>query len=270
MLRTSDAREQRVALAPWRPRISTPSRDGRAMRARRRCAHLDHAGRDRGRDPVRADRAHASYDAAAAKLFWRQLVQADRVFNIFRARFLGKSSPSHFFWGGFDLAVTRFSGRAAPPLKRNAPNVALWVMNEAYSHECRASASGPAMAATAARRFTPTRIRSRKVSRRRRIAGAAYTARSGNSSCRLRRGAQPASPDEALLNFMQAPMRPRRTTANGIAPRWSALVPGRTSTARKITRSSGAIRNYCLSQSAPLFVGRHDHFSRPSYPHLPR
>ena len=83
------------------------------------------------------DRLHASYDAAAANAFWRQLVQADRVFNDFRARFLGKVSPSHFFWGSFDLAVTRFSGGAAPPLKNNnTPNVAAWVMNEAYSHEC--------------------------------------------------------------------------------------------------------------------------------------
>ena len=70
-----------------------------------------------GAIPFDQDRVHASYDAAAANTFWRQLVQADRVFNIFRARFLGKTSPSHFFWGSFDLAVTRFSGRAAPPLK---------------------------------------------------------------------------------------------------------------------------------------------------------
>ena len=90
-----------------------------------------------GAIPFEQDRVHASYDAAAAKTFWRQLVQADRVFNIFRARFLGKVSPVHFFWGSFDLAVTRFSGRAAPPLKsNNTPNVAAWVMNEAYSHEC--------------------------------------------------------------------------------------------------------------------------------------
>ena len=67
--------------------------------------------------------------------FWRQLVQADRVCNIFRARFLGKCSPVHFFWGGFDLAVSRFSGRGAPPMTRGAPNTGVWVMQEAYSHE---------------------------------------------------------------------------------------------------------------------------------------
>ena len=94
-------------------------------------------GEIEGAIPFDTDRSHASYDAAAANTFWRQLVQADRVFNIFRARFLGKMSPSHFFWGSFDLAVTRFSGRVAPPLKSNkTPNVAAWVMNEAYTHEC--------------------------------------------------------------------------------------------------------------------------------------
>ena len=80
---------------------------------------------------------HASYDAAAVNAFWRQLAQAARVFEIFRARFLGKVSPVHFFWGSFDLAVTRFSGSAAPPLTSNtSPNVAHWVMQEAYSHAC--------------------------------------------------------------------------------------------------------------------------------------
>ena len=88
-----------------------------------------------GAIPFEQDRTHASYDAGAAQRFWRQLVQADRVMNIFRARFLGKNSPVHFFWGSFDLAVTRFSGRTAPPMTRGAPNVGAWVMQEAYSHE---------------------------------------------------------------------------------------------------------------------------------------
>ena len=137
VLRTSDAREQRIALAPMATRGFLRRRDGGAARARCRCAHLDHAGGDRGRDPVRPGSRARELRRAAANAFWRQLVQADRVFNIFRARFLGKVSPVHFFWGSFDLAVTRFSGRAAPPLKsNNTPNVAAWVMNEAYSHEC--------------------------------------------------------------------------------------------------------------------------------------
>ena len=81
------------------------------------------------------DHAHAAYDAAYAQRFWRVLLQAYRVFSVFRSEFIGKSSPVHFFWGSFDLAVTRFSGRAAPPHPGVAPNVANWVMREAYSHE---------------------------------------------------------------------------------------------------------------------------------------
>jgi hypothetical protein len=81
------------------------------------------------------DRAHAQYDGAKVQNFWQALVQIDRVFNLFRSPFLGKVSPVHFFWGSFDLAVTRFSGRRAPPPKGHPPNVALWVNEEAYSHE---------------------------------------------------------------------------------------------------------------------------------------
>jgi hypothetical protein len=85
--------------------------------------------------PFERDRGHAAYDPDAAEQFWRQLVQADRVMNVFRGRYLGKCSPVHFFWGSFDLAVTRFSGRTAPPLTSHSPNLGDWVMREAYSHE---------------------------------------------------------------------------------------------------------------------------------------
>ena len=81
------------------------------------------------------DTGHAAYDADAANRFWRILAQCDRVFTQFRARFLGKVSPVHFFWGSFDMAVTRFSGRRAPPSMATAPHLANWVMREAYSHE---------------------------------------------------------------------------------------------------------------------------------------
>jgi len=85
--------------------------------------------------PFDRDRAHAQYDPDYAQRFWRALVQVERVMQKFRARFIGKTSPVHFFWGSFDLAVTRFSGRPAPPFPSGAPNVAPWVMQEAYSHE---------------------------------------------------------------------------------------------------------------------------------------
>jgi hypothetical protein len=85
--------------------------------------------------PFDQDRTHASYDPDYVNRFWRILVQVDRLFTRFRSPFLGKVSPVHFFWGSFDLAVTRFSGRRAPPLTSKTPNLSACVMQEAYSHE---------------------------------------------------------------------------------------------------------------------------------------
>ena len=85
--------------------------------------------------PFDQDHAHAAYDPQWVRRFWVALSQSHRVMNEFRARFIGKVSPVHFFWGSFDLAVTRFSGRTAPPPSGTTPHVANWVMREAYSHE---------------------------------------------------------------------------------------------------------------------------------------
>ncbi|MCJ0902688.1 DUF5996 family protein [Rhodococcus sp. ARC_M6] len=85
--------------------------------------------------PFADDHTHCTYDARAVHLFWRQLVHADRVIAAFRAGFIGKVSPVHFFWGAMDLACTRFSGRTAPPHPGGAPNCGDWVMVEGYSHE---------------------------------------------------------------------------------------------------------------------------------------
>jgi len=93
--------------------------------------------------PFAEDERHASYDAEAIHRFWRALVQASRVFTEFRAEFLGKVSPVHFFWGAFDLAVTRFSGRTAPKHPGGVPNCADWVMEEAYSHELASAGFWP-------------------------------------------------------------------------------------------------------------------------------
>ncbi len=83
-------------------------------------------------DPIAfdQDRMHASYDRASVEKFWRILLSVDTVLNLFRARFIGKSSPVHFFWGSFDLAVSRFSGRRAPE-RPGADSIT----REAYSHE---------------------------------------------------------------------------------------------------------------------------------------
>jgi hypothetical protein len=84
--------------------------------------------------PFDEDEQHRAYDPEAARRFWRVLAGAHRVLERFRAGFLGKSSPAHFFWGGFDLACTRFSGRRAPD-HAPIPGVPLHIVREAYSHE---------------------------------------------------------------------------------------------------------------------------------------
>jgi hypothetical protein len=86
------------------------------------------------RTPFEQDQHHAAYDPDYAQRCWRILAQTDRVLHEFRARFIGKVSPVHFFWGAFDMAVTRFSGLRAPA-HAGAPNVAKFVAREAYSHE---------------------------------------------------------------------------------------------------------------------------------------
>jgi hypothetical protein len=85
--------------------------------------------------PFDRDEKHAAYDPEYANRFWRVLLQADRVFKEFRSRFCGKCSPVHFFWGSFDLAVTRFSGRPAPPHPGGIPHLPDAITREAYSQE---------------------------------------------------------------------------------------------------------------------------------------
>lgn len=93
--------------------------------------------------PFREDRAPRAYDPEQARRFFRALLQADRVMKIFRTGFLGKASPVHFFWGSFDLAVTRFSGRRAPPHPGGVPNLPDAVAREAYSHEVSSAGFWP-------------------------------------------------------------------------------------------------------------------------------
>ncbi|WP_371876988.1 DUF5996 family protein [Microbulbifer sp. 2205BS26-8] len=94
--------------------------------------------------PFEKDSTHHHYDREFATRFWRALVQMDRVFKEFRSRFfIGKCSPVHFFWGSFDLAVTRFSGREAPLHPGGVPHLPDWVVREAYSHEVSSAGFWP-------------------------------------------------------------------------------------------------------------------------------
>ncbi len=97
--------------------------------------------------PFDQDEEHRSYDPEYANRFWRVLVQSDRVFKEFRSRFCGKCSPVHFFWGSFDLAVTRFSGRPAPPHPGGVPHLPDAVTREAYSQEVSSLGFWPGNAA---------------------------------------------------------------------------------------------------------------------------
>src|SRR6202046_4360731 len=96
-------------------------------------------------EPIRfaLDTKHASYDPDAVRRFLQILVNVDRVFKQFRTGFLGKASPVHFFWGSFDLAVTRFSGRRAPPHPGGIPHLPDAVTREAYSHEVSSAGFWP-------------------------------------------------------------------------------------------------------------------------------
>ncbi|HEY2614617.1 MAG TPA: DUF5996 family protein, partial [Chthoniobacterales bacterium] len=85
--------------------------------------------------PFEQNNKNAAYDPEFANRFWRVLLQSDRVFKEFRSDFCGKCSPVHFFWGSFDLAVTRFSGRPAPPHPGGVPHLPDAITREAYSQE---------------------------------------------------------------------------------------------------------------------------------------
>jgi hypothetical protein len=93
--------------------------------------------------PFREDTTHASYDPEYTNRFWRALLMSHAVFSHFRTAFLGKVSPVHFFWGSFDLAVTRFSGRRAPLHPGGVPHLPDAVVREAYSHEVSSAGFWP-------------------------------------------------------------------------------------------------------------------------------
>ena len=157
--------------------------------------------------PIRLsqDRVHASYDAAAAHRFWRALIQIDRVFKLFRSGFLGKASPVHFFWGGFDLAVTRFSGRRAPPHPGGVPGLPDPITREAYSHEVSSAGFWPGNEAFPQAAFysyaypEPTGFRDRPVP-----PGAGFDAKLGEFILPYEAVRTAANPDVLLLDFLSA------------------------------------------------------------------
>jgi hypothetical protein len=156
--------------------------------------------------PFEKDYEHAAYESDYANRFWGALVQADRVFKQFRARFIGKCSPVHFFWGSFDLAVTRFSGRRAPEHPGGIPHLPDWVAREAYSHEVSSCGFWPGSDQMPLPVFyayaypEPDGFRTAKVG----PGGAAYKAELGEFIFPYDEVRHAASPDEALIEFLQS------------------------------------------------------------------
>jgi hypothetical protein len=159
-------------------------------------------------EPIRfsQDTGHASYDPDAVARFFRILVNADRVFKQFRTGFLGKASPVHFFWGSFDLAVTRFSGRRAPRHPGGVPHLPDEVACEAYSHEVSSAGFWPGSGAIDYPAFysyaypEPAGFRGTKV----RPDAAFFSEALGEFILPYDAVRNAAAPDQALLDFLQS------------------------------------------------------------------
>ena len=153
--------------------------------------------------PIRfdLDTEHKSYDAEYAHRFWQVLVLAEKVFRGFGTGFLGKVSPVHFFWGSFDLAVTRFSGRPAPP--RPGADA---IQREAYSHEVISAGFWPGNGGYGAAAFycyaapVPEGLAEAKIQ----PAGAAWDKALGEFLFRYDDVRREASPEVALMSFLQS------------------------------------------------------------------
>jgi hypothetical protein len=149
------------------------------------------------------DQVHGAYDARAVHAFWRALVQVDRVFKLFRTGFLGKVSPVHFFWGSFDLAVTRFSGKTAPLHRGGVPGLPDAITREAYSHEVSSAGFWPGSDAYPAAAFysyaypEPPGFRDRAVT-----AGARFDEKFGEFILPYETVRTSADPDAVLLDFL--------------------------------------------------------------------
>jgi hypothetical protein len=206
IVRDTDGREQSVALQPQ----SVADFHAAAMRALSALnleveidcmpCELD------GAVPFHQDDAMRQYDGNVARAYWRALLQIQRVFHLFRTRFVGKCSPIHLFWGSFDLALTRFSGRAAPPHPGGAVHMSDAVAREAYSQEVSSAGFWPGGGPVKAPSFysysypTPSGFGAVGVA----PAAAYFDAAMGEFLLPYDAVSTSADPDEALLSFLQS------------------------------------------------------------------
>ncbi|MFN2385769.1 MAG: DUF5996 family protein [Thermoanaerobaculia bacterium] len=152
--------------------------------------------------PFEKDEKHRSYDREATGRLWRVLLQANRLFLEFRSRFIGKCSPVHLFWGGFDLAVTRFSGRPAPP-HPSVPGMADFITREAYSHECSSAGFWPGNADSPEAIFYAYAYPAPNGFARARVRPGGYSERLGEFVLPYQSMRAAEDPDAALLEFLQ-------------------------------------------------------------------
>lgn len=166
--------------------------------------------------PFDKDEVHKSYDPVQMQNFWEAIVKIHNVFTRFRAHYIGKSSPVHFFWGAFDLAVTRFSGRDAPLHAGEAPNMPARVMQEAYSKEVSSCGFWPgndqyphpsfyAYAYPAAAEFSKQTVLPSETF---------YSDELGEYLLPYEAVQQSENPEQALLDFMQSTYEAAANTAN--------------------------------------------------------
>ena len=166
--------------------------------------------------PFEQDEEHESYDPEKIKAFWLALVNIDKVFNKFRAKFSGKCSPVHFFWGAFDLAVTRFSGRPAPKHPGGAPNMPDNIMQEAYSHEVSSCGFWPGSEQSPNPAFysycypTPTSFGERPVDPEESF----YSTEMGEFFLPYDVVSQSSDPERMLMRFLQSTYEAAAVTGN--------------------------------------------------------
>lgn len=206
VVRCTDGGEHRVKLAPgtvagfYAEAMDALAALGAATRI------VPHPNEVLDASPFPDDHERRAYEPEVAHDFWRALVQIERVFARFRTRFVGKNSPIHFFWGSADLAVTRFSGRRAPPHPGGIPNLPDAVTQEAYSHEVSSAGFWAGDPRTPEPSFyayaypTPAGFAEAKVA----PAGARFDAALGEFLLPYDRVRTAADPDETLLAFLQS------------------------------------------------------------------
>ena len=166
--------------------------------------------------PFPEDETHRAYDAEYANRFWRVVLQANRVLKVFRARFRGKSSPVHFFWGNTDLALTRFSGRPAPRHPGGRPHLPDWVLRDAYAQECFECGFWPGEASNPQGGFyglaypEPPGFKSAVVM----PSAARYSEELGEFLLPYEAVRRSSSPDDTVLEFLQSAYEAAATFGN--------------------------------------------------------